>query len=291
VKRSDCYFKEEAPLKLVFRMIVLLTAAAVAASSGWGGSAPPRPNPGQVCWASKPIDKAADYHRDDRLAVAALKDMGVPLQRDVLGRVRWIEAVQGEFSDEAMRQLPGLPVLEWLEIGRGKVTAAGMAHLKGCSALRRLYVHDVRLSDDTLSILTGLTHLEALSLQRTGITARGLKHLKAIATLRVLNLSSDEIVDEDLAQIARFTGLEVLALENTKVTGVGLAKLEGIAAGSPTAYMCAEKLFFKCHRRFISDALTRRGWQVIHIFDAKRAQPHELRAPGPELPFGGDPGT
>jgi uncharacterized protein (DUF488 family) len=68
----------------------------------------------------------------------------------------------------------------------------------------------------------------------------------------------------------------------------GLARLEEIAAASPTAFMCAEKLFFKCHRRFISDALTRRGWKVIHIFDAERSQPHELRAPGPELPFDQD---
>lgn len=216
-------------MQLMFRMIVLLTAAAVVASSGWGGSALPRSDQGQVSRASKPIDGAVDNRRDDGRAAAALNEMGVPLQRDVLGRVRWIEAVQGEFSDEAMRQLPGLPVVEWLEIGRGTTTAAGMAHLKGCSALRRLYVHDVHLSDDALTILADLPHLEALSLQRTGITATGLRHLKATATLRVLNLSGDEIGDEDLAQIARFTGLEVLALENTKVTGTGLAKLEGMA--------------------------------------------------------------
>ena len=228
MKRYDCHFKEEAPLKLVFQTIVFLTAAAVAAC-GWGGSAPPRPNYGQVSRASKPIDGPVGNRRNDGDAVAALMKMGVPLQRDVLGRVRWIEAAQGEFSDEAMRQLPGLPMLEWLEIGGGKATAAGMAHLKGCSALRRLYVRDVHLSDDALTILTGLPHLEALSLQRTGITAKGLKHLKATATLRVLNLSGDEIVDEDLAQIARFSGLEVLALENTRVTGAGLAKLEGMA--------------------------------------------------------------
>lgn len=76
-----------------------------------------------------------------------------------------------------------------------------------------------------------------------------------------------------------------IAYTETPEFADGLARLEGIAAGSPTAYMCAEKLFFKCHRRHISDALTRRGWKVIHIFDAKRSQAHELRAPGAELPF------
>ena len=177
--------------------------------------------------ASEPIG-AADTIRDNEQAIAALVKMGVPLQRDPLGRVRWIEAVQGEFNDEAMRHLSGLPLLEWLEIGGGKVTASGMARLKGCSALTRLYVHDVHLSDDALAVLSNLTHLEALSLQSTGITGKGLKHLKATGSLRVLNLSGDDIGDGDLAQIARFTGLEVLALQNTKVSGAGLAKLTGM---------------------------------------------------------------
>ena len=69
----------------------------------------------------------------------------------------------------------------------------------------------------------------------------------------------------------------------------GLTRLEEIAAGSPTAFLCAEKLFFRCHRRFIAEALVRRAWQVIHIFDAERSQPHKLRDGGAELPFGEAP--
>ena len=45
----------------------------------------------------------------------------------------------------------------------------------------------------------------------------------------------------------------------------------------------------RCHRRTIADPLARRGWRVIHILDAGRAQPHKLRDPGPELPFGEPP--
>ncbi len=65
----------------------------------------------------------------------------------------------------------------------------------------------------------------------------------------------------------------------------GIAALEQLAAAAPTAFMCAEKLFFRCHRRFIADELVRRGWTVIHIFDAARSQPHKLRQTTPELPF------
>jgi len=71
----------------------------------------------------------------------------------------------------------------------------------------------------------------------------------------------------------------------TSAFAEGIAALERLAAEAPTAFMCAEKLFFRCHRRFISDELVRRGWAVVHIFDAARSQPHKLRRREPELPF------
>ncbi len=50
----------------------------------------------------------------------------------------------------------------------------------------------------------------------------------------------------------------------------GLAKLEKQAEMKRTAILCAERLPWRCHRRFISGELTKRGWQVIHILDEKR---------------------
>ena len=71
------------------------------------------------------------------------------------------------------------------------VTSSGIANLKDCSSLRRLYVHDVNLSGDALPWLSGLKKLEALSLQRTGIDGAILKNLKS-PDLVVLNLSGDK---------------------------------------------------------------------------------------------------
>jgi len=39
--------------------------------------------------------------------------------------------------------------------------------------------------------------------------------------------------------------------------------------------MCAERFFWKCHRRLISDFLVSRGWRVIHILDG-RVYEHKL---------------
>ncbi len=173
--------------------------------------------------AEKPKQASAEEIR----AAGALSNLGVPLESDPSGRVKWIEASKGELTDEAMRYLPSLSSLEWLEIGGGDVTAAGMAYLQNSAALRRLYVHDINLPGDPFDWIRDL-RLEALSLQNTGISGKALGQIKVTGALKVLNLSNNPITDDDLGQVARFSSLEVLALENTKVTGAGLAKLKDL---------------------------------------------------------------
>ncbi len=40
------------------------------------------------------------------------------------------------------------------------------------------------------------------------------------------------------------------------------------------AIMCSERLWFKCHRRFIADTLVELGYEVIHIIDKDKAHTH-----------------
>jgi uncharacterized protein (DUF488 family) len=42
----------------------------------------------------------------------------------------------------------------------------------------------------------------------------------------------------------------------------------------PTALMCAEAVWWRCHRALISDFLKVRGVEVKHIIDAQKTQPH-----------------
>ena len=55
-----------------------------------------------------------------------------------------------------------------------------------------------------------------------------------------------------------------------------LADLETAASESPTAIMCAEALWWRCHRRLISDALVVRGWQVEHLGIGEHPEVHKL---------------
>jgi uncharacterized protein (DUF488 family) len=54
-----------------------------------------------------------------------------------------------------------------------------------------------------------------------------------------------------------------------------LAALEGLA-GSPTAIMCAEAVWWRCHRQLIADALVAGGHRVLHILGARPAESHTL---------------
>ena len=58
-----------------------------------------------------------------------------------------------------------------------------------------------------------------------------------------------------------------------------IARLLTIAEQGNTAIMCAERVYFQCHRMLVSDYLTAHGHLVLHIDDEKRAtRAHKLMA-------------
>ena len=59
----------------------------------------------------------------------------------------------------------------------------------------------------------------------------------------------------------------------------GLFELTIIAEGLRTAIMCAEILWWRCHRRMIADVLTSIGEPVEHIQGTGPAELHKLSAP------------
>jgi uncharacterized protein (DUF488 family) len=59
----------------------------------------------------------------------------------------------------------------------------------------------------------------------------------------------------------------------------GLFELLMLAQGLHTAILCAEVLWWRCHRRIIADVLAALGVPVVHIRDGRVAEPHRLVAP------------
>ena len=55
----------------------------------------------------------------------------------------------------------------------------------------------------------------------------------------------------------------------------GVKRLLDLAADAgPAAIMCAEAVWWRCHRSLVSDYLKVRGIEVMHILDANKTEPH-----------------
>lgn len=50
----------------------------------------------------------------------------------------------------------------------------------------------------------------------------------------------------------------------------GIQKLGEIGKQTTTAFLCAEKFPWRCHRRWISEELSKKGWEVIHIIEKEK---------------------
>ena len=60
------------------------------------------------------------------------------------------------------------------------------------------------------------------------------------------------------------------AYTQTSEYQAGIYKLEEIARKGSTAFMCAERFAWKCHRRIIASTLEERGWKVVNIIEKDR---------------------
>ncbi len=55
----------------------------------------------------------------------------------------------------------------------------------------------------------------------------------------------------------------------------GLAALQALARERPTALLCSEAVYWRCHRRLIADALWAQGIVVRHILSGRDVRPHQ----------------
>jgi uncharacterized protein (DUF488 family) len=53
-------------------------------------------------------------------------------------------------------------------------------------------------------------------------------------------------------------------------------RLSALAHQRRTAFMCAETLWWRCHRRLLSDRLTVDGWTVVHLMAPGKSEPHRI---------------
>lgn len=101
-------------------------------------------------------------------------------------------------------------------------------------------------------------------------------HEKDIGYLHIKELGGRRRVRKDSANTrwrnASFRGYADYM--ETEEFQKGITALEVIALQAPTAYMCAEAVWWRCHRSMVSDYLKVKGWTVLHIMAPGKATEH-----------------
>ena len=62
----------------------------------------------------------------------------------------------------------------------------------------------------------------------------------------------------------------------TEEFGRDYERLRAAARATRVAFMCAETLWWRCHRRMLADRLVVDGWTVTHLLAVGKSEPHEL---------------
>lgn len=87
-----------------------------------------------------------------------------------------------------------------------------------------------------------------------------------------------DIEDIGMGKSIKSEGFRAYAtyLATNSIAREALGKLASIARQKITIIMCRERYPWRCHRRFISDYLFSRDFQVIHILDLGKELKHKL---------------
>ena len=156
--------------------------------------------------AAKPVITPKDLDPAVKEAIAKITaELGVTilqLSQSDTGLMFTAVNVADKFDDAALAKLaPVIGQLADVNLGRTKVTDAGLA------------------------ALAGATNLQRLRLENTAVTDAGLDHLKALEKLEYLNLFKTNVTDAGLDKLAGLKSLRRLYVWETKATKEGAEKL------------------------------------------------------------------
>jgi uncharacterized protein (DUF488 family) len=158
-----------------------------------------------------------------------------------------------------------MPVSRLLTVGHSTLSAEDF--------LERLHAHGVDRLADIRTIPQSRRHPQfgrdalAAFLGTNGILYR---HLPALGGLRRPAPDSPNGAWHNLA----FRGYADHML--TPAFDRAIDELLEFVSGGRGVVMCAEAVWWRCHRMLLSDALVARGLEVLHVMSAAAAAPHRL---------------
>lgn len=123
---------------------------------------------------------------------------------------------------------------------------------------------DLRSAEDFIEILLAYeigAFLDVRSYPRSKIPVFNKKNLSELLTSNGITY---HFLGKELGGF-RKGGYPAYVLTEEFLTGIEM--LEAIAADMTSVIACAERFPWKCHRKWISRELQKRGWTVEHILD------------------------
>jgi internalin A len=134
-----------------------------------------------------------------------------------------------EISDDGLKILSKMQLLEEVCLGGGSITDAGLEHLKGLKKLNFLLLWGDRFNGGGLNHLRRSPALRVCNLSTANITDDSLEHLAAMPSLENLRLERDaKISDRGMALLSNSRSLKKLNIRGTQVSRQGVAELSKV---------------------------------------------------------------
>ncbi len=109
--------------------------------------------------------------------------------------------------------------------GNDRVTADGLAYLRGLSSLVELNLSNSSVTDDGLQHLGRLPRLTVLNLSHTSLTGSGFAQIHSLPALRSLYLDHSTLNSDYVFHLTRFEDLRTLTISHTLVNDLAMAHL------------------------------------------------------------------
>lgn len=134
----------------------------------------------------------------------------------------------GKVTDAGLAHLKDLKFLEDLVLPLGGLTDAGLSNLAALASLKKLDIGGEGIADKGIAVFANMTRMENLSIAGENVTDAAMPTLAKCTALKELSLNGCSITDRGFAQLARLKSLEKLTITRTQITGDGLAALKDL---------------------------------------------------------------